>query len=452
MNRYIQNIFVAFILSLVNMGIAQDKLKVDGVVAVVGKSAIFKSDIQKQVIQYKMQNPQQEYQGDLYCIMLEQLMYGKLLSHQAIEDSIEVKETQIQDAVKRRFEMLVSRIGSIKKLEEFYKKSREDIKDQMYDVIGNQLLSEQMQQKIISKVDVTPYEVKSFFESIPKDKLPQVGTQVKLSQIVIYPKMDKKTKQETIEKLNSIRQDILDGSSFKTKAVLYSQDPGSSRKGGEYKGVKRGQFVKPFEAIAFNLDEGEISEPFETQFGYHIVQLQKRKGDELDLRHILIKHKVSEESLQEAKAYIDSIRAIVVSKYLTFKQAVKEFSQDETSKINDGIVVDERTKEILLELSSMESNISSAIGELEIGQVSEPIYRETRDKKMYVIYMVKDKIDAHTIDYVKDYSKVKTLAIRKKQEKTSSKWMKDKIKETYIRLTDEVKQCKFKQDWEKSKI
>ena len=447
MVRYFKGILVLFLLVLANIGASQDRVKIDGVMVVIGKRAILESDIQKQLMQYKMQNPQQGYRDDLYCVILEQLMYQKLLSHQAIQDSIEVKDSQVQDAVKRRFDMLVSRVGSEKKLEDLYKKSIDDIKDEMRDVIGNQLLAEQMQQKIISKVDITPYEVKSFFEAIPKGDLPRVDTQVRLSQIVVYPKFDKKTRQEIVDRLNSIKQEIMDGGSFKAKAVLYSEDLGSARKGGEYKNVKRGQFVKPFEAVAFNLDEGEISEPFETQFGYHIVQLQKRKGDELDLRHILIKHRVSDKSLREARAYMDSIRAMIVSQDLTFKQAVVEFSQDEVGRYNDGVVLNEKTKDALIELSSMDRDMFSAIEKLDVGDVSEPTYRETRDKKMYVIYRVEDKVDSHTVDYVRDYSKVKALAKNRKQEEISSKWMEGKIKETYIRLNGEVQQCEFKQNW-----
>ena len=430
-----------------NLSMAQEKHVVDGIAAVVGKSVILNSDIDKGIMQYKAQGV--SISDGMDCQIFEDLMVEKLLVHQAVVDSVEVSNDEVTRSVEQRLQMLIQRVGSIEELEKFYNKTEEELKDEMFDILKDQLMAQRMQQEIIMDVDVTPEEVRTFFNNIPKEDLPQFGTEVVLAHIVKKPILSKETKDATIEKLNDIRTDILEnGSSFKTKAILYSEDPGSSGKGGAYYGVKKGQFVKPFEEAAFNLQEGEISQPFETEFGFHIVQLIKRKGEQLDLRHILIKPIIRPEDLQETQATLDSIRSKIVQEEITFSEGAKEFSDDETTKFNDGMMINPRTQEGHFELNQLDKDIYFKVEGLEVGDISDVIYRETeRGEKEFVIVTLLERIAPHTADFSKDYQKIKQMALAEKTSKVSDQWIKDHVSKAYIRIGKKFDRCEFDNPW-----
>ena len=430
-----------------NYSQAQDKHVVDGIAAVVGESVILNSDIEKGIMQYKAQGV--SISDGMDCQIFEDLMVEKLLVHQAVVDSVEVSNDEVERSVDQRLQMLISRVGSIKELEDFYNKTEEELRDEMFDILKDQLLAQRMQQEIIMNVDVNPEEVRTYFNNIPKEDLPQFGTEVVLAHIVKKPILSKETKDATIAKLNDIRTDILEnGSSFKTKAILYSEDPGSSGKGGAYYGVKKGQFVKPFEEAAFNLQEGEISEPFETEFGFHIVQLIKRKGEQLDLRHILVKPIIRAEDLEETQATLDSIKSKITRGDITFSEAAKEFSDDETTKFNDGVMINPRTQEGHFELNQLDKDIYFKVEGMEVGQISDIIYRETeRGEKQFVIVTLLERIAPHTADFSKDYQKIKQMALAEKKSKVSDDWIKDHVSEAYIRIGTKFNSCEFKNPW-----
>ena len=443
-----RNSIILIILILVSsLSMAQEKHVVDGIAAVVGKSVILNSDIEKGIMQYKAQGV--SISEGMDCQIFEDLMVEKLLVHQAIVDSVEVSSDEVTRSVDQRLKMLIQRVGTIEELEKFYDKTEEELKDEMYDILKDQLLAQRMQQEIISNVDVTPEEVRIFFNNIPEEDLPQFGTEVVLAHIVKKPVFSKETKEATIAKLSEIRTDILEnGSSFKTKAILYSEDPGSSGKGGAYYGVKKGQFVKPFEEAAFNLQEGEISEPFETEFGFHIVQLIKRKGEQLDLRHILIKPVVNPEDLQETQSILDSVRSKILQEEITFSEAAKEYSDDETTKFNDGMMINPRTQEGHFELNQLDKDIYFKVEGLEVGDISDVIYRETeRGEKEFVIVTLLERIAPHTANFSKDYQKIKQMALAKKKNEVSDQWIKDHVSEAYIRIGKKFNGCEFKNPW-----
>ncbi len=442
-----RNNFILIIAILgVNFASAQEKQIIDGIAAVVGKSVILNSDIEKGIMQYKAQGVSVSEGMD--CQIFEDLMVEKLLVHQAIVDSVEVSDDEVNRSVEQRLQMLISRVGSLTELEKFYNKTEDELKDEMFDILKDQMLAQRMQQQMIADVDVTPEEVRTYFNKIPKDELPQFGTEVVLAHIVKKPILSKETKDATIQKLNDIRTDIENGSSFKTKAILYSEDPGSSGKGGAYYGVKKGQFVKPFEEVAFNLQEGEISEPFETEFGFHIVQLIKRKGEELDLRHILIKPIIRQEDLEETKATLDSIKSKITKGDITFSEAAKEFSDDETTKFNDGVMINPRTQEGHFELNQLDKDIYFKVEGMEVGDISDVIYRQTeRGEKEFVIVTLLERIAPHQADFSKDYQKIKQMALAEKKGKVSEKWVKDHISKAYIRIGKKYNGCDFKNPW-----
>lgn len=444
----IRNSLILTTLILVaNSSMAQEKHVIDGVAAVVGKSVILNSDIDKGIMQYKAQGVSVSEGMD--CQIFEDLMVEKLLVHQAVVDSVEVSADEITRSVDQRLQMLIQRVGSLEELEKFYNKTEDELKDEMYDILKDQLMAQRMQQEIIMNVDVTPDEVRTFFNNIPKEDLPQFGTEVVLAHIVKKPILSKESKDVTIEKLTDIRTDILEnGSSFKTKAILYSEDPGSSGKGGAYYGVKKGQFVKPFEEAAFNLQEGEISQPFETEFGFHIVQLIKRKGEQLDLRHILIKPLTRPEDLQETQSALDSIRSKIIQEDITFSEAAKEFSDDETTKFNDGMMINPRTQEGHFELNQLEKDIYFKVEGMDVGDISSVIYRETeRGEREFIIVTLLERIAPHTADFSKDYQKIKQMALAKKKEEVSDQWIKDHVSSAYIRIGQKFDKCEFDNPW-----
>ncbi|BAV94107.1 peptidylprolyl isomerase [Ichthyobacterium seriolicida] len=432
--------------TLANLSFAQDKVPVDEILAVVGERIILKSDLQKQLLNLEYSGV--EITDKTKCELLETLMFEKLLSHQAVIDSLKLPEGQVSESVKSRMNQLIARVGSVKKLEELYNKTESDIKEDMFSIVEDQLLAHMMQQEVISSVDITPEEVKNYFNKIPKDSLPEFPTEVELLQIVKKPFVTEKSKEKIIAKLKEIKASIENGDSFKTKAILYSEDEGSSAKGGEYKGVKRGQFVKPFESVAFNLSENEISQPFETKYGFHIVQLLKRRGEELDLRHILIKYTYDTEALEEARASLDSLRSKIQKGDLTFEEAVSIHSDDMQSKFDKGKVLNPLTRESSIELKSIDPDISYAIKNLSQGDISEVVYRELPEKKIFVIYKLHKKKNTHKASLSEDFQKLKTLALEAKQNSVSEKWVQERITKTFTKIDDKTK-CNFKQNWRK---
>ena len=438
-----------FYLILAGLGLnlalsAQPKL-VDGVLAVVGKEIVLKSDLDQTAEAQLRQNPGLKVNN---CQVFEDLLMEKLLLHQAALDSVEVGEDEVQANIDRRIGVFIQQIGSEAKLEQYYGKSILEIKEEMAPLIQNQLTAQRMLLEINGDVEITPSEVREFYESIPKDSLPLINAEVEYAEISIFPEITDQAKQEAIDKLKEIKDRIENGSSFSTMAVLYSEDPGSSRNGGEYKGIKRGQFVKEFEAVAFNLKLNEISEPFRTEYGYHIVQIQKKIGQELDLRHILIKPKISGEDLEKARSKADSIRTMILNSKISFEDAAQKFSGSEESRLNGGRVMNQQTGDSRWETGQLDKTVFYTLEGIEEGTISQPVLFRTRDEKEgYKIVKLIDRSEAHVADMATDYQRIKQVALAKKKQEVLEEWVNEKILDTYVRVNNDYLQCTFERQW-----
>ena len=424
------------------------KQKIDGIIATVGDYIVLDSDIDKGFLEIAAQGG--SVKDITRCQMLGKLLEDKLYAHQAIQDSIIVSDAEIRGMMDERLNYMMQQAGGdINKIVAFYKKnSVEEFKTYFADILKEQKLASEMREKIIGGVEITPEEVRNFFKSIPKEELPTFGAEMEVAQIVVEPKVSKEDKQKVIDRLNGIRKDVLDGSSFATKAVLYSQDPGSSPNGGFYKMNRKTQFVKEFKDVAFSLAEGEISEPFETNFGYHIIMIDKIKGQEVELRHILIAPTVSEDALKEAKERIANIRNKIVSKEVTFAEAARNDSDEKETRANGGTLINPNTQDTRFELTKMDPTLYSQVSNLKDDEVSQPLLNtDDKGKKTYKLITVTNRIDEHVADYAQDYTKIKELALKEKQIKAIGKWFDTTIKDTYVKILGEYRDCDFTNNW-----
>lgn len=430
---------------VVTTAFAQPRI-VDGVVAVVGKNIVLKSDIDQQYAQLKRQGLS-EGESDK-CKIFEELLFEKLLLHQADLDSIVVSDEEVSQNSQRRIDMIAQQIGSQQKMEQYYQKSVVEIREEMEPFIRDQMIAQRMLQQITGDIEITPTEVRNFYRKIPEDSLPLINSEVEYAQIIKFPKPSAEAIEEAKTRLLELKQRVEDGSSFSTLAVLYSEDPGSAKNGGKYESIKRGQFVKEFEAVAFNLKEGEISLPFKTEYGYHIVQLLKRRGEELDLRHILIKPKVSPENLQVIERYLDSVRNSILLKEMTFGIAAEKVSDDEDSKLNEGISINPNSGDSKWDKGELSRDIFVAIDKLEKEKISEPTFYRTPDgKEAYRLIKLLDKTEPHRADLKTDYSKIQLMALQEKKNDATQTWIEEKLKTTYVRVNNDYLSCEFNQNW-----
>lgn len=423
------------------------KQKIDGVIAKVGDYIILDSDIDKSYLEISSQGG--SIKDITRCQMLGKLLEDKLYAHQAVQDSLKVTDSEVKSMMEERLNYMVEQIGSMDKVVQYYKKSsEEEFRSYFFDILKEQKLTSEMQKKIVDDVQITPEEVRNFFKKIPTAELPVFGVELEVAQIVVTPKVTEEEKQKVIDKLNEFKKEIQEGSSFATKAVLYSQDPGSRATGGFYKMNRKTPFVKEFKDVAFSLAEGEISTPFETDFGFHIIYIEKIKGQEVELRHILLTPTISEAALKEAKEKITLIRKRIEDKELTFADAARSLSDEKETKANGGALINPKTQDTHFELTKMDPSLYSQVSNLKEGEVSLPLIDEDQSgKKKYKLITVTNRIDEHEADYAKDYIKIKELALKEKQIKTIGKWFDEKIKETYIKIIGEYRDCNFTNNW-----
>lgn len=420
----------------------QDKVVVDQVVAVVGKQIILLSDIENQALQMRAQGYYSS--GDIKCEVLEEMLYGKLLVNQALLDSVEVSDSEINSEMERRLNYFINQIGSEEKLEEYYKKSIPEIKEDFREVIRDQLLSQRKQQEATADLKVTPQEVKNFYKNLPKDSIPIVNTQFELEQIIINPEVKESEILRVKDRLREFKERITKGENFATLAVLYSEDPGSATKGGDLGFFGRGDMVSEFSAVAFNLDEGEVSKIVKTDYGFHIIQLVEKKGERINCRHILMKPKISPEEKATASMKLDTIRSSIVNEEISFKEACWKYSEDEDTRLNGGVMVNQMTGNSKWEAAHLEPKIAYAISKLKVGEISKPF--ETQDengKTVYKIVLLKEKTEPHPANLKDDYQVIQDLALEKKKNEFMEKWVAKTIKSTYIKIDDDFKNCTF---------
>ena len=427
-----------------------DRVKADGVAAVVGDFIVLESDLDREIAQLEAQGA--DLSGVTRCELFGSMLESKLYAHQAIQDSILVNELYIQSLVDQQIQGILAQTqGDMDGLLKFYKKDSEKaLRDEMYEINKSGYLASEMQKKVTQEIEVTPEEVRTFFNDIPEDERPTFGTELKLAQIVVIPEVTEEAKQAVIEKLKGFKRDVEEnGSSFTTKVLFYTEDSGSKSTGGKYTlNRKQPRMVKEFRDVAFSLQEGEISEPFETDFGYHIILLEKIRGQEYDVRHILLRPELTQEAVQKAKDKIDEVRANIVDGTLTFAEAAREFSDEKETKYEGGQMTNPTTQDFNFELTKIDTELYTQIQDLKDGEISKVYQDEDRVNRIkFKILTVTDRIDDHKADFARDYLKIKELALQDKQVEAIAKWQKETIKETYIKINGEYRDCEFQSNW-----
>ena len=429
--------------------ITVNRVKLDGIAAVIGDYVILDSDIDKTLIDLKSQGASTE---DISrCQLLGKLMEDRLYAHQAVQDSLLVSDDQVNATSDRQIQQLSAQIGSVEKMLKYYKKpDLESFKAELFEINKLRMLSEKMQQKITGEIQVTPEEVRQFFFKIPENERPVFGAELEISQIVKQPEPSENEKQKVIDRLNAIKQDVEENdASFNVKAILYSQDPGSKSKGGFYSMTRKTPFVKEFKDVAFSLQEGEISDPFETTFGYHIILVEKIRGQEVDLRHILLQPEISEESMKNASTELDSIRQQIMDGKYTFAEAALNFSDEKETKNDGGVLRNPVNFDSKFELTKMDPSLYNQVRNLKDGEISRPIKEDDPrgGAPKFKIMKISNRYDEHTADFARDYIKIQELALREKQFKAVQQWMKEKIEEVYIQVDQGNKDCNFSNNW-----
>ncbi len=435
------------------INVQAQKKNLDKVVAVVGSNIILLSDLNQQYAIYLNQgNPPDDR---VKCYYLQSMLTQKLLKQQAEIDSIMVDDAQVDSELDKRMRYQIQRMGGQEKLENFLHKSILQYKDEMRPDIKEGLIAQKMQSKITEHGAVTPQEVRQYFNTYQKDSLPDIGTEVEVGEIVLSPKLTKAEKQKYYDRLDAIRLRIKSGEDFAFLAKSYSEDPGSAAEGGDYGFIDRTTMVKEFTAWAFKLKAGEMSPVFETEFGYHIVQVLERRGEQAHVRHILIKPQTTPASLERVRLKADSIYKDLEDKKLTFSQAASLYSDNRETQYNGGMMLyaDEVTsRTTFIPVEKLDPSVFVVIDTMKVGEVSKPIaYKSEQDgKEGYKIFLLKSKIPPHKGNLEQDYTKFKERAQQEKDAKIVKEWFEKRKETTYIRIDDEFATCDELKLWVKN--
>lgn len=428
------------------------KTTVDKVAAVVGGSVVLQSDIEMQYAQYLAQgNPADP---SVKCYFIQQLLTQKLLTQQAVIDSVSVTEDQVDDEINRRMRNMISRAGGQERLEQFLNRSVIQYKDEIRPDIREQMIANKMQGNISDKVAITPLEVRQYFESIPKDSLPYYNTEVEVGEISLYPKLTKKEKEAYRDKAEALRLRIKGGENFETLARLYSQDPGSAAEGGDLGFMDRTMLVKEFAAVAFKLKPGEMSQVFESEFGFHVLQVAERRGEQVRARHILIKIDPTPASLERCKAKADSVYNDVINKKIDFSTAASLYSDNNDTKFNGGMMLNAdnvQSRTTFIPTDKLDPMVFLTIDTMKVGSHSKPAYFSTQDGKQgYRFLYLKSKTGPHKASLEQDYPKIKEAAYEDKVGRVISEWFEKRRKSTFIKIDPEYQECPGIADWIKT--
>lgn len=425
------------------------KKSLDKVAAVVGNSIILNSDIEREYDNYLVQGNQPN--SAVKCQVLQQLLTQKLLAQQAVIDSVIVKDDDVDNEVERRMRNYIQRAGGQEKLEAFLGKSVIQYKDEIRPDMREQLTAQRMQQKITEKISVTPQDVKNYFNAIPKDSLPSINKEVEIAQIVFNPKLTREEKQLYREKAEALRERVKKGEDFATLATLYSQDPGSAPAGGDLGFADRSTFVREFAAMAFKLKAGDISPVFETDFGFHFLQVIERRGEQVHVRHILIVPEVTQASLERAKTRADSIYTLIKNLKLDFFNAASYYSDDNETKYNGGMMLnaeDVQNRSTFIPTDKLDPQVALVVDTMKVGSIAKPaLFTAQTNKKSYKILFLKSKTDAHKANLAQDFPKLKDAAAESKTSRTVSEWFEKRRKETYINIDPEYQTCDQLKSW-----
>ncbi len=436
MHRLISLLFFLFV---AQFAVKAENILLDKIDAIVNDKIILRSDIENQLDLLNLRGSDEQQNR---CQLLHQLIINKVLTTQAIRDSLPLAYEEVEDELTRKVNYFIGIAGSQEAFEEYYHKTVEQIKDDYRDDIREQMLSARMRNKITGETKVTPSEVKAYFEKLKKDSLPYFNATIELQQIVLKPKVSDEQRKAASDKVKGIAERLKAGESFELLANLYSEDISSAQNGGLLEMVPRGTFVREFEGAAFKLKAGEISDIVETPFGFHIIKMVERRGDNIQVQHILIRPQTTSKDAEYARMKLDSIREDILSEKITFLKAVKDFSQDEQSKNVGGSLLNNETGSTLLEVNKIDPSLFLLVDTLKIDAITPSIMYQTDDgTPAFRIVKLVSRTDAHIADIKVDYDKMQNAARADKEEEMLQKWFDKNLKKTYLMVTDEYKQC-----------
>lgn len=424
--------------------IAQDNV-IDEVIWVVGDEAILRSEVEEERLRAQYEG--MPIPGDPYCVIPEQLAIQKLYLHQAEIDSIEANESTVSHQVDARINFYLNQIGSKEKMEEYFRKTTTEIREELMTSVRNQMIIQQMQAKLTENVKPTPAEIRRFYESMPEDSLPMIPAQVEVQILSFEPKVPVEEIERVKSRLREFTERVNSGNAdFAMLARLYSEDTESAKHGGELGFVGRGQLVKEFAEVAFNLnDPRRVSRIVQTEYGYHIIQLIEKKGDRINCRHILMRPRISGDDKVKAISRLDSIADVVRSGKATFEQAVSYFSEDKNTALNAGLMMNEQTGASKFEYQDLPPEVAKQIYSMNIGEISKPFVMMDPQKNREVVAIVKlkTKVAAHKANLTDDYQVVRQLLVQKQSEELLKAWVQKKQKEIYVHIDENWRGCDF---------
>jgi peptidyl-prolyl cis-trans isomerase SurA len=430
---------------------SQKKELMDKVIAKVGDEYILLSEVEEQYAAAKDQKA--AVPEDYRCMVLDQIMVNKLILNQAKIDSVLAKDEDVETQLNARFDKILDYMGGkVDQFIEYYGQTPDAMKDQMRDDMRDQLIVEKMKQQILADVTVTPSEVREFFKKIPKDSLPYFNQEVEIAEIVFKTKANDVEKNKAKTQLAVFREDIVSGKTpFEDLAKKYSQDPGSGREGGDLGWAKRGKFVPEFEAQAFKLDEGQISQVFESEFGFHILQLIERRGNTIHCRHILIKPEITDEDLAKAKTTLDSVRRLILKDSMSFSYAVKQFGDKGTQSFhNDGRMTNPASGNNTFETRDLDPDTYFSIDSMKVGGITAPLeVIQPSGEKYYRLVKLISKSSPHKANLLQDYNKIQSATIEQKKNESLIKWIEQKSKSTFIKVDGMYNSCPNLEKWGK---
>ena len=424
---------------------APKKNVVDEVAWIVGDEAIYRSDVEEQYAQMRSEGVQ--IPGDPYCVIPEQMAVEKLYLHQAKIDTVEAPESQVQAQVDRQLNFFVANLGSKEKVEQYFRKSMPQLREQLVEVTRNRFIVDQVQSSLVKNVKGTPRDVRKYYDSLPEDSIPFVPLQVEAQIITVNPPVPRQEVEDVKARLRDYADRVNRGEAeFNTLAIMYSED-GSAMQGGELGFHGKADFVPEFSNVAFNLnDPKKVSRIVETEFGYHIIQLIEKRGEQVNVRHILLRPHVSDEDLRNAVTRLDSLRGDIVDGKFSFEEAARVVSQDKDSRNNKGIMFNQRTGSTRFEMQDLPPEVASKIEKMKPGEVSEAFLMkdERKNKDVAAIVKLTARIDGHKASMQEDYNMLKNMYESSASEKILKDWVEKKIKETYVRIEDGWLPCEFK--------
>ncbi len=441
---------VIFSLILVISAARAQTRTLDKIAGVVGSSIILQSDIELKYASYLAQGNQPN--PAIKCQILQNLLTQKLLAQQAVIDSVDVKDDEVDGEVDRRMRSMIQRAGGQDRLEQFLGRSTIQYKDEIRPDIREELVAQKMQQKITTNVNTTPQDVKKFYNGIPKDSLPSFNKEVEVGEISFNPKLTKEEKEAYRLKAEDLLKRIKAGEDFGALARLYSQDPGSAPDGGDLGFADRSTFVKEFASMAFRLKAGEISPVFETEYGFHFLQVIERRGEQVHVRHILIIPVTTQESLDRAKARADSVYDLMQkNKKVDFSTAAAFYSDDKETKYNGGMLLNAdnvQERSTYIPTDKLDPQVALVTDTMKVGSISKPqLFTDAAGKKTYKILYLKSSTDAHKANLAQDYPKIKEYATNDKINRTVSEWFQKKRTQTFIKIDAEYQTCPILKGW-----